>query len=483
MRSPALTVRDHESATAFLFGRINYERTQRVPYRSRCFKLDRMRELARRLGDPQRSFPAVHIAGTKGKGSTAVMMASVLSAAGYRTGLYTSPHFDRLEERFVVDRQRCDPAALVDLLARIEPIVRQLDCSTDAEGFSLAPTYFEITTAAALLYFQDRQVDVAVLEVGLGGRLDSTNICHPLVSAITTISFDHTRLLGTTLAAIAGEKAGIIRPAVPVVTGVVEPEPLEVIQRVAAAQRAPLIRLGRDFDFDYHVAGVAAGAAGENGRRRERSLDYRGAVGNGHQALEGVALSMLGRHQAVNASVALAMCEHLRQAGWRLDETAIRQGLQRAQCPARVEIVAQRPIVILDAAHNPASVAALLETVAELDHAGPRVLVFGTSADKDAEAMLAQLLPQFDHVVLTRYLNNPRGVDPHQLEVLARRMQQTHGWSRATLHDQPDPASAWRLAETLISPAHLVCITGSSFLAAEMRTCVQQRRLVAASCG
>ncbi|MCU0958740.1 MAG: bifunctional folylpolyglutamate synthase/dihydrofolate synthase [Pirellulaceae bacterium] len=482
MGSPARIVRDYESATAFLFGRINYERTRRVPYRSRRFKLDRMRQLAHRLGDPQRSFPAVHIAGTKGKGSTAVMMASVLSAAGYRTGLYTSPHLQRLEERFVVDGQPCDPAVLVDLLARIEPIVRDLDRRTDDQGDSQAPTYFEITTAAALLYFRDRQVDVAVLEVGLGGRLDSTNICHPVVSAITTISFDHTHILGNTLAAIAREKAGIIRPLVPVVTGVSEPEPREVIERLAAEQRTTLQVLGRDFDFDYHPALAGGTAAGGDGHDVGSCLDYREGVGAERQVLERVSLRLLGRHQAVNASVALAMCGQLRRAGWRVDEAAIRRGLQRAACPARVEIVSRSPDVILDAAHNPASVAALLDTLAERAHPGPRLLVFGTSADKDAAAMLAQLLPHFDHVVLTRYVNNPRGVEPRRLYEQARALQQQQGSSRATLHQQADPESAWRLARTLISPAHLVCVTGSFFLAAEIRPFIAQRQPAAASC-
>lgn len=482
MGSSARSVHDHASATAFLFGRINYERARRVPYRSRRFKLDRMRQLVDRLGNPQRSFPAVHITGTKGKGSTAVMMASVLAAAGYRTGLYTSPHLHRLEERFVVDGHTCDPAVLVELLARIEPVVRDLDRRTDDQGDSLAPTYFEITTAAALLYFQDRQVDVGVLEVGLGGRLDSTNICHPVVSAITTISFDHMQLLGSTLAAIAREKAGIIRPLVPVVTGVTEPEPLEVIERVAAEQGTSLLVLGRDFDLGYYPPPARRRAADGDGRNTGGHLDYRERRGAERLVLKDVSLQLLGRHQAVNASVALAMCGQMRRAGWHLDEAAIRRGLQQAECPARVEIVSRSPDIILDAAHNPASVAALLETVAQWAPRGPRVLVFGTSADKDAEAMLAQLLPQFDHVVLTRYASNPRGADPRRLFELARAMQPSCGASDVTLHQAGDPASAWERVQALITPAHLVCVTGSFFLAGEIRPFLEPPRRAAAAC-
>lgn len=483
MGSPARTVRDYATATAFLYGRINYERSRRVPYRSPRFRLARMRQLAERLGNPQRAFPAVHITGTKGKGSTAVMMASVLAAAGYRTGLYTSPHLHQLEERFVLDGRPCEPDALVDVLAQIEPVVRDLDGRTDDQGDSLAPTYFEITTAAALLYFQDRQVDVAVLEVGLGGRLDSTNICHPVVSAITTISFDHTHLLGNTLAAIAREKAGIIRPQVPVVTGVTDPEPLQVIAQVAAAQRAPLQVLGRDFDFSYYPPSVVGGDGdGDGAPRHGTRLDYAEGCEAARRELKDVSLQLLGRHQAVNASVALAMCGQLRRAGWHLDEAAVRRGLQRAQCPARVEVLSRSPDLILDAAHNPASVAALLETIAQWPPRGPRVLVFGTSADKDAAAMLTQLLPQFDHVILTRYVNNPRGVDPQRLYDQAQVLQQTHAGRRATLCQEADPESAWRRVQTLITPAHLVCVTGSFFLAAEIRQLITQPRLAAASC-
>ena len=175
-------ITDYRSASEFLFGRINYERTRRVPYRSRRFKLDRMRQLMARVGNPERAFPAVHIAGTKGKGSTAGMIASTLSTAGYRTGLYTSPHLHRLEERFVVDGHPCSENELVALLSRLQGAVIALDDEARGRGELQGPTYFEITTAAALLHFRDRGVDCAVLEVGLGGRLDSTNVCHPMVS-------------------------------------------------------------------------------------------------------------------------------------------------------------------------------------------------------------------------------------------------------------------------------------------------------------
>ncbi len=253
-----------EAAIDWLMRRINYERTAFVPYCSRQLKLDRMRQLLTRLGQPDAGMKIVHVAGTKGKGSTSAMIAAMLTAAGYRTGVFSSPHLERIEERFAVDGVPCSADELVALVNRVIPIVRAMDeeagepASAGDEATSDAgPTYFEITTAIALLHFVERHVDAAVLEVGLGGRLDSTNVCLPVVSVITSISFDHMRQLGNTLASIAREKAGIIKPGVPVVSGVIDPEPQAVIAQIAREHGCRLIQLGRDFDFQYQRAGAS----------------------------------------------------------------------------------------------------------------------------------------------------------------------------------------------------------------------------------
>lgn len=248
--SAEMPVHDRQSAFDFLFGRINYERTSLVPYSTGEFKLDRIRRLLAALGDPHKKFPAIHIAGTKGKGSTAAMMASILQVAGYRVGLYTSPHLNSLEERFVVNGQLCSEPEFVSLVQEIQRAVHEI---AEQELSGVSPplgehTFFEITTALGLLHFARQNVDAAVLEVGLGGRLDSTNVCLPAVCIITTISFDHTRQLGNTLALIAAEKAGIIKPGVPVVSGVTNDEPREVIRVIAAQQNAPLYERTIDFD-------------------------------------------------------------------------------------------------------------------------------------------------------------------------------------------------------------------------------------------
>ena len=263
----------YSAALEFLLSRIDYERSATVPYNRREFHLERMHELLDRLGNPHKSLKVVHIAGTKGKGSTAAMIAAILSAAGYRTGLYTSPHLDRIEERLAIDGCPCSPEQFVELLERVRPVVEAMDgaglrvgfspresvqgawaeahATPEGDGALLGPTYFEITTAMAFLHFAEQAVDMAVVEVGLGGRLDSTNVVRPLVSVITSISFDHMKQLGATLDAIAREKAGIIKPGVPVVSSVLGDEPRWAIEEVARRCGSTISQLGVDFDFAY----------------------------------------------------------------------------------------------------------------------------------------------------------------------------------------------------------------------------------------
>ena len=286
---------EYDGAIDFLLSRIDYERMLSTAYGERDLKLERMHELVERLGNPQRAMPIVHVAGTKGKGSTSAMTAAMLSAAGYRTGLYTSPHLARLEERMTVDGGQCSPDEMIALVGRVRPAVAAMDAA--AGGSEHGPTYFEIVTALALLHFARRQVDVAVLEVGLGGRLDSTNICQPLVSVITSISFDHTRQLGDTLSAIAGEKAGIIKPGAAVVSGVIQDEPRAVVAAAAERHGCRLLELGRDFTFSYH----AAGRLDVVGVRPAIDFEYR--VAGCALQYRDLELALIGRHQGANAAV------------------------------------------------------------------------------------------------------------------------------------------------------------------------------------
>lgn len=470
-----------QAALDWLLGRINYERSAVIPYQERQLKLDRMRQLLTRLGQPDAGLKIVHVAGTKGKGSTSAMITGILGAAGFRTGLFSSPHLDRIEERFAVDGEPCSAAELAALVDRVRPAVRAMDEEAAGEGEPTGgPTYFEVTTAMALVHFVERGVDAAVLEVGLGGRLDSTNVCLPAVSVITTISFDHMKQLGYTLAAIAREKAGIIKPGVPVVCGVLEPEAQGVIAEVARAHGCRLIQLGRDFEFTYQTPRQRRQGEGETRRQDEVSeltslsgeLDFEYHVPGQEQRLENVSIAMRGRHQAMNAAIALAAVAELRHQGWCVSTEAARNGLGRAKLPARVEVIASDPTVVLDAAHNPASARALVESLAELPSAARRTLVVSISRDKDVRAIVRELVPHFDRFLVTQYQENPRAMRANELARMIHDELAGCGDSSQIVTTCEKPDEVWKLVVQSAVQRELVAITGSFFLAAEMRPLV-----------
>ncbi len=486
---PDLDIAAHQSALDWLMGRINYERTAFIPYQERQLKLDRMRQLLTRLGQPDAGMKIVHVAGTKGKGSTSAMIAGILTAAGYRTGLFSSPHIERIEERFAVDAERCTAAELVALVDRLRPVARAMDDEAAAEGDPTGgPTYFEVTTAMALLHFVEHGVDAAVLEVGLGGRLDSTNVCHPVVSVITSISFDHTKQLGNTLAQIAREKAGIVKPGVPVVCGVTDPEPQAVIARIARDHGCRLIQLGRDFAFDYLRAGSSPDAARQGDKETRRQgdtiasvslspclpfslsssrLDFAYTILGQEHRVTALSLAMRGPHQAANAAVALATIAELRHQGWCISEDAIRVGLSHAALPGRVEVFSGEPTVVLDAAHNAASARALVAALAEMPPAARRTLIVSISHDKDVRAIVHELAPHFERFVVTQYQENPRAMPAQQLaEMICRELPEIPATAIVVCST---PADAWQHVLQSALSGERVCITGSFYLAAEMR--------------
>ncbi len=429
----------YDEAIAFWYGRINYEVRSAAP---KDLKLERMRALVRLLGDPQDRLRIVHITGTKGKGSTAAMLAAILQAAGYRVGLFTSPHLVHVEERIRVNDEPISATELVELMTEVAPAVKLLEPGPSP------PTFFEISTALGFLHFVRRRVDVAIIEVGLGGRYDSTNVCCPLVSVITSIGMDHTAQLGTTLEAIAFQKAGIIKPRVPVVSGVTQTEPRAVIRQIAAEMNAPLLELWEHFGFDYSPDGVTVSTP--------RSL------------FEKLRLNLLGAHQAANAAVAVATADVLRDNGLSLPPVAIKQGLRTVRWPARIEVVSRRPTLILDTAHNVPSVEALVSTMREsVPVAGRKAVVFAVSSDKPYREMLRILAGYFDHFHLTRYSNNPRGGPP---EKLAEVLQQVAG---VTYSLHPTATEAWHAARSTAAVDDLVCVTGSVFLAGELQATVR----------
>ncbi|NMC20110.1 MAG: bifunctional folylpolyglutamate synthase/dihydrofolate synthase, partial [Thermogutta sp.] len=371
---------------AFLLGRTNYERT--VPGgspRSKVFKLSRTRELLDRLGNPDRGYPILHVTGTKGKGSTAGIAAGILQAAGYRVGAFTSPHLWHVEERLAVQGRPCPPEHFDQVLEEIWPIVREMDADWEGMGEG-GPTYFEILTAMAALYFARQGVDLAVLEVGLGGRLDATNVCRPAVSVITSISYDHTDILGTSLKQIAWEKAGIIKRGTPVVSGVTDAEPKEVIRRVAAKRGAPWIALPEHLAYRYRPPRHLELGDGRGWVEMEIRLPEEPPFFLQSE------LRPVGEHQARNAMLAVAALRRLqRDLGFRIPPTAYREALANVAAPARIEVVRRKPVVVIDAAHNVASAEVLCRTLNECFDARRKWAVFGTTQGKDYEGMLRLL--------------------------------------------------------------------------------------------
>lgn len=445
---------DYQDRLDFLYGRLNYEWLG-MPKLTEELRLGRMRKLLRLLGDPHESLRIIHVAGTKGKGSTSVMIAAALTAAGIRTGLFCSPHLHRLEERFLIDGVLASPEELVALTDAVRPAVEKLDADC-ADSRYRGPTFFEITTAMGLLHFARRNVGAVVLEVGMGGRLDSTNVVHPELSVVTTISFDHTRQLGTTLDAIATEKAGIFKRDRPAVSGVVQPEARAAIRRVASQRRAPLREL--DCDFHYRFEPPAAPLT--------RPTAGRVTVDTWRTHWGEIDVPLLGAHQAGNAAIALASLDVLAECGWNVGRDAVVRGFASLRWPARVEVLGEAPWLVVDSSHNVASAAALAETLRTCFPPARRTLIFGTSRDKDLRGQLQALLPLFDELVVTRYLENPRSVAP---EEIARAIGELDG--RVPLVTT-DPAEALAVARQRTAPDGLICVTGSLFLAAEARALI-----------
>jgi dihydrofolate synthase/folylpolyglutamate synthase len=415
---------------------IDFERRSPQPSE---LKLEQMRRLLQLLGDPQDLLHIVHVAGSKGKGSTAAFLASILRAAGYRIGLFTSPHLCRVEERIHVNDEAIPREDLAELLTTIRRTVEP----------ELAPTFFEVGTAVGWLHFLRERVDIAVVEVGLGGRFDSTNVCTPLLSLITSISYDHVKILGDRLGQIAFEKAGILKPGRPAVSGASDDEAVSVILRVAAERGVPLEQLNRDFRFEYQPGFVDV--------QRPRVT-----VKTKRQLWPIFELGLLGSHQAANAAVVLAGVESLQDQGFSIPVDAVQIGLRDVKWPARLEVVGRRPWVVLDCAHNTASVQALIETIAESFPPCRRIAVFGASADKDVKQMLRQMAPHFDHFIFTQFQKNPRAVPATDLAEACPEIR--------SFDVCPSPLEAWSIARLRASTEHLIAITGSVFLAGEFRS-------------
>lgn len=437
-----------DEATQYLFGLVNYEKTPAQVATQRYLNLDRMREALARAGDPHLRLRCVHIAGTKGKGSTAAMTAAILRAAGLRVGLYTSPHLVTFRERIRINDALIGEDELAALVEDVRPIIASMQ---DSPGG--APTFFETYTLLAFLWFARQQVDVAVLETGMGGRLDATNVVEPLVTAITTIALDHTVELGDTPAAIAGEKAGIIKPGVPVVSAPQTPEAAEVIARVAAERGSALVRVGEEITI---VPSTFYSPIGQ----RFTIISSAGIYAD-------LTCPLLGDHQQLNAAVAVGIVECLRAQDVPVTAEAVRAGIASVVWPGRMQVLQERPLVLLDGAHDPASIGALLQALDRHFPGRPRHFILGFVREKDWPQMLRQLAPTADSFMLTA-ASTPRAVPPEVLAVVAEELD-------VPCAIMPDAATALPYALAQAAPHDLLCVTGSLYVVGDALKWWQER--------
>lgn len=425
---------DFQSTLDYLYSFVNYEANPGKVYAPERFNLDRVRGLLKSLANPHSRYASVHIAGTKGKGSLAAMVESVLRAAGYGTGLFTSPHLQDFCERIQVGGKMIPRDSLAEIVTELRPHI--------AETPNI--TLYEISTVIALEWFARQGVEIAVIEVGLGGRLDATNVISPSICAITPISFDHVELLGDTIESIAIEKAGIIKSGVPVI---VAPQPAKaqlVLQERAATVRAPLTTVVTEWGWrsTEHTAAGQRFIIWHTNRPHEECT-YQ--------------LPVIGEHQIENAAVAVALVQELREQGWRISQQAIARGLKTLQWPARCEIMLGRPPTMLDCAHNRASAKRLAETLQDYFPGLRRILVFGAMRDKDVTGMFAELLPGCSIAIMTSTAT-ARAMRPTDLVQLAKDYN-------CKISPAADLSSALAQAKHSAKQDGIVVVTGSVALA------------------
>jgi len=439
----------YDEAHQFICSMTNYEVQDRFAPADLIFRLERVRDFLGRLGDPQEGWRSVHIGGTKGKGSTAHMVDSILRRQGVVTGLFTSPHVVDMRERIQREGKWIGEEDFARLVGAMGDAVQTMN----EEDAGSKPTYFEMMTAVAFMYFAEFPVDVGVVEVGLGGRLDATNVLQPIASAITNVGLDHEDTLGYTIAEIAKEKAGILKAGVPAVTGCTG-KAYTVVQRTAAERGAPLEALGREIRFERKASGDAVTEAFDLVTLERSYEDLR--------------VSLPGAHQVANAALAVRLVELLRRDGIEAGEDAIREGLASVACYARVQVIDGRPTIIIDGAHNPDSAEALARTIEE-NFIGRRViLVVGISRDKDVYGFLRVLLPLASAFIATRS-DSPRAAAPEELLRVAESLVTTD------CVECPDAAAAVEAAFDRAKPNDLIVFTGSFYLAGEVGALLAER--------
>jgi dihydrofolate synthase/folylpolyglutamate synthase len=457
------TEKKYQETLDFLYSFIDYSLSRNFRNAAENFDLNRMHAFLGKLGNPHQKYPVIHLAGTKGKGSTSAMIASVLQAGGYQTGFYSSPHLLDYTERIQINNIPISQDALSEMVERIKPAIDQV------EGL----TTFEITTALAFMYYAEQEVDYAVFEVGLGGRLDATNVVDPIISVITSISYDHTQMLGNTLTKIAFEKGGIVKPGKPVVIAPQTSEAMIELERIAAEKESPLTQVGKDFLYASLAHSLYNQTILVWPKSEQDLVDFY--IESGGRALWGPArliIPLLGYHQVENAATAYTVIQRLKQQGLDIGEEEIKTGFLNVQWPARFEVIQQNPPIIVDSAHNRDSALKLRLTIDDYLADLPVILLFGASEDKDIEGMFSELLPRVREVVASES-THPRASKAENLVTLAH----SHGVKASAVMPLD---KALDKAIQLADGEAAVVATGSLFIAAGIKELFSQKEKVVA---
>lgn len=433
----------YKAALSFLFSNTNYESAKRLRYNKDTFNLDRMYQLLHSIGDPHEKLTSVHVAGTKGKGSTCMMLSEMLISTGYKVGLYTSPHVLDLRERIRVNHRIVSERAMVRLVKKVAPVVEKM--ADDP------PTFFELMTGMAFLHFVDEKVDFAVIEAGLGGRLDSTNVLQPEAVGITSLSIDHQMLLGDTLSKIAKEKAGIFKKGVPAVSVMQDTEAMRVLRREANHVGAPLRFTGKDIDFSCRF-------------ESSRSLGphNRICLTTPTSKFEHLPVPAFGEHQAINCGLALSLLDCLKMRGFKINDEQAISGLANTKLPGRMEMICQDPRILIDGAHNAASIRALIQATGQHIPYDSLIVIFGCCEDKDVAGMLDQLQYGADKVIFTS-IPSPRSMRPEELSEMYTDLCGKMCQTASTLPE------ALRIAKPAFTVGDLICITGSFYLVGQAK--------------
>jgi dihydrofolate synthase / folylpolyglutamate synthase len=443
-KAPPKTIKTYAAALQYLDSLVNYERRPPTQRERNAMTLARTKRMLADLDNPHKSLRSVHIAGTKGKGSTATMLAQMLQNNGLKVGLFTSPHIMDIRERICVNSDRIAEAELTRLVARIVDLVNTHK--------SDQPTFFEVMTVMAFQYFSEQKVDIAVVETGLGGRLDATNVLSPEVCAITSISYDHMAQLGSSIEEIAAEKAGIFKGSVPVVSAPQPDSVKKVLKKVATETQSPLHFAGDDIAFSYRFESSRGGGP-----------QARICVSTPTCHFDHLAVPLVGKHQAINCGVAIGVLDQLKNRGFTLDDEASVAGLAKVSLEGRMEMLCEKPRVLVDGAHNAASIEAVMRAIGQNIPYDSMVVIFGCCVDKDINGMLRLIQLGADKIIFTR-MKSPRSADPAEL---AARFTELSGRMAQVAQNLPE---ALEIAQKAITREDLICVTGSFYLVSEAKT-------------